>query len=140
MNQFTWLDEFSIDNQLIDAQHQHIFELANKVFASNDKLVIRDCALGLFKYIREHFKAEEQLMQQINYPDYQNHVQAHNELLLRLTEISAPLNGNEFNNSHLNQLMTDWLMTHILQEDMKIGEFIHQNDWPSINIKASLSN
>lgn len=127
MNQFIWRDDFEIDNEIIDSQHKHIFELANKVFAASDKAVIRHCALGFFKHIREHFKAEEQLMREMDYPGYQNHVQAHNELLVRLEEISAPLNGGEFNINNLNQLMTDWLLTHILEEDMKIGEFIHEN-------------
>lgn len=129
MDQFIWRDDFEIGNHIIDAQHKHIFELANNVFAANDAQHIRHCALGFFKHIREHFKAEEQLMREMQYPHYQNHVEAHNELLVRLEEISAPLNGGEFNINSLNELMSHWLLTHILEEDMKIGEFICQTTY-----------
>jgi hemerythrin len=127
MNKFNWLDEFEIGNTIVDAQHKHLFELANKVFATTDRQVIKNCAFELFRYIRQHFKDEELLMQQMHYPNYQNHVEAHNDLLIRLEEISAPFNGEDFNVNNLNVLMIDWLHTHILREDMQIGEFLRQN-------------
>jgi hemerythrin-like metal-binding protein len=128
MNKFNWLDDFEIGYDKVDDQHKHLFELANQVFNAQDKIVLTQCILKLFHHIREHFKDEEQLMIQINYPDLEIHVQEHNQILLRLEEIGVHFNEEDFKPEKLlNQLVVDWLLTHILKEDMRIGEFIHQN-------------
>lgn len=85
------------------------------------------CALQLFRYMRKHFKDEERLMREFNYPQYAHHVEAHNLILARLTQISLRFKTDEFRVNDLKELMNDWLLTHILKEDKQIGTFIRQS-------------
>lgn len=126
MAKFNWSEDFKIDNEIIDSQHRHLFDLANKVFESDSRAAITECALGLFQYIRQHFKDEESVMKQSGYPDYEKHIQAHDQILVRLEAISIDLKENQFRTDELNRLMVDWLLTHILKEDMLIGEFLRK--------------
>ena len=124
MKKFNWSDDFSIHNELVDGQHQYLFELANKIYETDDRQQMIDCALALFQYIRTHFKDEESLMKQVNYPNYPVHVEAHHQILLRLESIATHLSDGKINHDEINSLMIDWLLTHILKEDRQIGDFL----------------
>src|SRR5574343_796415 len=119
MSKFNWRNDFEIGNTIIDQQHKHLFEVANQIFEAHDKQSMFNCTLKLFHYIREHFKDEERLMLKIGYPHYESHVQAHEQILLKLEEIGIHFKDADFDTNELNELMADWLLTHILKEDMK---------------------
>lgn len=124
MKKFNWSDDFNIHNEIIDSQHQYLFELANKVYETDDRQEMIDHALALFQYVRTHFKDEESLMRQVNYPNYPAHIEAHNQILLRLEKITTHLTDGKINHDDINSLMVDWLLTHILKEDAGIGDFL----------------
>lgn len=128
MSKFNWLDEFKIGNDIVDKQHHYLFELANQVYEAEDMPAIIKCGEELFRYIREHFRDEERLMKRSGYPGYQAHVAMHDDLLLRLEGIAAHLTKDDFKNDSLNQLMVDWLLSHILKEDMLIGEYLRHSN------------
>ena len=127
MSKFNWRDEYSVGNEQIDAQHEHLFKLANKVFLAEDKHTLKHCLVELFRYIRKHFKDEEKLMSQLNYPDYEHHVQLHNDIVLRLTKIDDDFKTEKFSITELTTLMNDWLLKHIIKEDKLIGDFARKS-------------
>jgi hemerythrin len=123
MSKFTWRDDYRVGNDLIDGQHEHLFKLANKVFDAQDKHALKHCVHELFRYVRKHFKDEERLMSQLNYPDYDHHVQLHNEIESRLSKIDTEFKNDRFSITELQTLMHDWLLSHILKDDKFIGDF-----------------
>jgi hemerythrin len=123
MSKFIWRDDYKIGNDLVDGQHQHLFKLANHIFEAQDKDTMIHYSLELFRYIRKHFKDEERLMRQLNFPDFEKHAKAHDEILKRLTNISIHCKNDEFTLAELKILMNDWLLIHIQKEDRLIGEF-----------------
>jgi len=75
MTSFIWLDEYKIGDDTIDQQHQYLFDLANQIVDPfNDAQKTHLNVLSLYHYFREHFKAEESLMQQHHYSAYAEHV------------------------------------------------------------------
>lgn len=128
MSKFIWHDDYRIGNDFIDGQHQHLFKLANHIFEAQDKDSMNRCVLELFRYIRKHFKDEERLMRQLNFPDFENHVKAHDEMLRRLTNMSAHCKNDELTVTELKTLMNDWLPTHIQKEDRLIGDYARKNN------------
>ncbi|AMK75967.1 MULTISPECIES: bacteriohemerythrin [Methylomonas] len=123
MSKFTWRDDYRIGYDLVDGQHEHLFKLANKVFDAKDKHALKHCVQELFRYVRKHFRDEERLMSQLNYPDYDHHVQLHNEIELRLSKIDAEFKTDQFSITALQILMNDWLLDHILGADKLIGSW-----------------
>lgn len=127
MSKFIWHHDYKIGNDLVDKQHQHLFKLANHIFEAPDKNAMNHCVLELFRYFRKHFKDEERLMRQLNFPGLENHAKAHNEMLERLTNISAHCKNDELTVAELKTLMNDWLPAHIQKQDRLIGEFARKN-------------
>jgi len=63
MSEFTWLDEYKIGNETVDQQHEFLFELANRIVDDESSDQLTEHAMMLYRHVREHFRAEELLMQ-----------------------------------------------------------------------------
>ena len=126
MSEFTWNDRFKIGHSTVDSQHQRLFGLANQIVeASNDEDLTHSLML-LYQHTREHFAAEENLMKQTRYPDYERHVEQHNQMLDRLIEISKTVQKKQWNPTDIKIFMTNWVLVHILEDDVPLGEYLNQ--------------
>ena len=67
---FEWDNSFSVANEEIDQQHKMLFDLANSIGDDLNQQRIKKNIIVLYKYTREHFAAEEQMMQRISYPKF----------------------------------------------------------------------
>ncbi|MGY6275432.1 bacteriohemerythrin [Methylomonas sp. MgM2] len=125
MNNFIWLDEYKIGHHIIDQQHQYLFDLANQIVAPyNDQQKTHQNVLSLYHYVREHFREEEALMKQYDYPGYEDQVNEHNLLERRLHEISAGILTGEIKPEDVMKFMRNWLLDHILGKDTQLGDFL----------------
>ncbi len=125
---FIWLDEYKIGHDIVDEQHQYLFELANRIIDPyNDQQTTHLNFSALYEYTHKHFKDEELLMKQYNYPDYEHHKKKHESLIARLDEISVGILTDEIPKNDVIKFMKDWVLTHILDEDMSFGHFLRDN-------------
>lgn len=125
-----WSDRFSVYNSGIDGQHKVLFEIMNELaellkaedysFQSIYEVIVK-----LDNYIREHFSYEEMLMTKNEYPEMEAHVFEHDKLRERIENINVfNIAGHkEFYDETLTYLV-EWLSTHIVQTDKKLGEFL----------------
>ena len=125
MSEFIWLDKYKIGNDTIDQQHEYLFDLANRIVDPKNAHTIAQNIMLLFRYVREHFKTEEDIMKQYHYSDYDLHVNQHEQLIEALTEISKGINSGETGLDDIAGFMHNWLLTHILEKDLQIGDFLH---------------
>lgn len=128
MSEFTWSDRYKIGNDLVDSQHQHIFKLANETVSVSDDADITRLLMLFYQHVREHFQAEEHLMKQAGYPRYQEHVEEHNLMLDRLNEISLNVQKRQWNPDDIKMFVRRWISVHIVQEDMRVGEYLKTHD------------
>jgi len=127
MNKFIWLDEYKIGDEIIDQQHEYLFDLANQIVdPENDAQKTHLNVLALYHYFREHFKDEESLMKQYNYPDYEEHVKKHENLTKKLREINDGIVTGEISLQDVTEFMQNWVHGHILGEDLILGQFLRQ--------------
>ena len=119
-----WKDSYKLGDEKIDAQHQHLFDLAKKMLAADDLEVIRPLAQQLYKHTRVHFDDEEALMRQHNYPGLEAHIESHNRLLGRLNTVCQDMGKGMFEKTALDALMTDWAMFHIPLDDARFEAFL----------------
>ena len=120
---FEWEDSFSVANEEIDQQHKMLFDLANSIGDDLNQQRAKKIIMDLYKYTREHFAAEEQMMQRISYPKFEEHKELHTDLITKLNTISAQPFDNEESVSDFITFVYDWLTHHILNKDMDYMRF-----------------
>lgn len=124
-------DEFKTNIEIIDQQHQKLFEITTEAYMllTNDFKVdkydkILDILESLRDYTQFHFKTEEKYMESINYKRLFSHKIAHNSFIKKLDELDfTHIDANQDDSlKELLQFLNDWLVDHILQDDKLIAE------------------
>lgn len=105
-----------------DQQHQILFELIDEIKADNVDL---STFTRLIDYAEHHFSLEESYMQALEYPDYDNHLAAHNKFR---SELLKMLDDHHHYDKGLRDMLADflseWLKRHIFGVDKKLEAFI----------------
>ncbi|MCP4670155.1 MAG: hemerythrin family protein [Desulfobacula sp.] len=122
---FEWDDSFSVANEKIDQQHKMLFELANSIRDDLNQPGIKKIIMDLYQYTREHFTAEEQMMQRISYPKLEEHKELHGDLITKLNTLSAQSFEDDESVNNFITFVYDWLTHHILNRDMDYMRFAH---------------
>jgi len=123
-----WKNEYNIGFDLIDNQHQKLFELASQteqaIVSGETENTVKAALNELLDYARYHFSSEEQYMQQVKYDDIENHAKMHQDFELKVKSMLKRFHSNSnFNFAELMGLFYDWIIQHILAEDMKLKNF-----------------
>ena len=124
-NNFVWLDEYQTGQDTVDQQHQYLFELANSIVNPyNDQQTTHLNVQALYEYTQTHFRDEELLMEQYEYPDCERHKKIHKQLIAKLNAVGSGILTDETPRSVVINFMKDWVLTHILSEDMRFSHFL----------------
>lgn len=129
MNLTSWDIRYSIGIDELDAHHRHLIELLNSIYASfmNEA---PDADLGrifdeLTDYTQYHFLAEEFLMQDWHYPEYESHKVLHDQFVKRLKELQTSFSRcNQRVSFELLAFLNSWLLAHIQETDVSFGKFL----------------
>ena len=117
-----WKSEYSVENELIDKQHQDLFALVNEVadkVKTGKMPEIKDLVNQLAAYTVKHFKDEENIMKKAGYTSLGDHQMVHTELIRQVQEIQQKLEKNQpVSMVAIIRFLSDWLKTHILKDDM----------------------
>lgn len=122
-----WSPEYSVHNEIIDAEHRKLFELAHRVEAAANKAAnrseVKEILAEFFNYMRVHFAHEEEYMKSIGYPELPTHKEIHKEFTRNVaTLVKTSHSINDLKESLLI-IARDWLIGHIMQEDKRIEEW-----------------
>lgn len=126
---FSWKNSYSIENSLIDAQHQELFKIASQAFKKvpqNEKVhKIKETLNQLAKYFKKHFQDEESYMKEIKYDKLEHHIEIHNDIINGLNDFIKEIPTMEVTDieKKLKDFIEDSLVEHILQEDKKIASW-----------------
>jgi hemerythrin-like metal-binding protein len=85
--------------------------------------VIHEILQGLTSYCKEHFADEERFLEEHGYPGLQEHKQVHVAFINKVSEVVRDYGEHKASPSQVMNLLSDWLMSHILKTDKKYGEF-----------------
>lgn len=116
-----------------DCQHREWISLLDKLETAragelNERLF--DQAVStLVMYVNQHFALEEEYMRHYAYPEERFHKEEHRLCILRLKDFRKKYR----NYSHegflkIIETMTEWMYSHILENDQKLGAFILQKE------------
>jgi hemerythrin-like metal-binding protein len=131
---FDWSDEYSVANSTLDAQHQQLFAILNRLHdaltsqpeGNNDRLQ-QDIMSALLEYTRTHFAEEEEMMLKSGYPGYDRHREAHLQLIAQVEEMGKRLEKGDasLREDVFSFLFGDWLLDHILNVDSQYVPYLH---------------
>lgn len=129
----TWRDAMSVGSPALDADHKKLIELFNlaeewgnrenwpQIGAVIDELQV---------YVRDHFSREEAVQAAIKFPHAEAHKKQHEVLAMKakvlLDKFKAAASDAERKTcaAVLVKVLNEWLIDHILKEDMKFKPLI----------------
>ena len=128
-NAIIWKSEYNISNFKIDKEHQKLFTIAREAMniskLKDDKEVknkLKEIITKLFDYVGTHFSNEQKYMEEIDYPELENHKILHKNMLNMLTTLISELNKLELEDIEklLFNFIEEYFIRHIVLEDKKI--------------------
>jgi len=131
MEPVEWDDSFSVGNVLMDAHHQVFFRMVKEFSDFSDKTnrdTIKERIAFLVEYAAMHLGAEEKLMLQAGYPEYYQHKAVHDAFTRKVLSIEESFGKDKtsITSDEILKIIQDWLVNHILGEDMLYLPYVQQ--------------
>ena len=123
--------EFLTGIEMIDREHKRLFEIAENLYQLKcreyvtDKYDhIREILTELRDYTMTHFEHEEAYMKSISYKRMFSQLSQHDALREAISgwDLDAIDEDQDEAIGDMLNLITDWLVNHILNEDKRIGK------------------
>lgn len=126
-----WSETMSVGDAEIDEQHRVLIGILNSLYDAMLEGRARQMMDQLFEdlasYMHLHFSNEEQYFDQFHYAGRTQHVLQHQELTRKTQELQTTyFEKNRDMTMELFSLLRDWIIRHIMQEDMKYRSFFKQ--------------
>ena len=129
MEKIDWNPSFSVGVKLLDEQHKRIVDMYNLLISDSEATVrsetISDLLDRLTKYATEHFRTEEQLLEEYGYPDLARQKAEHKAYRIKIVAFCQSTAIHEESvPAELLNFIRDWWINHILNTDMKYRSFL----------------
>ncbi|PLX49800.1 MAG: hemerythrin [Desulfobulbaceae bacterium] len=130
MAMFAWKPEYSVNIKEIDDQHKQLVAMVNELHEAmtqkKGKEVLGPILAKLINYTATHFAAEEKLMQQHGYPDYDKHKAKHEKMVQKVLALQNDYKGGKITMTfEVSKFLQDWLNKHILGTDKQYSAFLN---------------
>ena len=130
MSLIEWTDEYHTGVGVIDYQHRKLVDLINDLYEIGIKKEYTGDILNvifdeLTNYTEYHFSTEEELMRQVSYTKYDDHLVMHSNFINALEKYKKRFLNQEDVIEELCEFLKKWLLGHILKEDKEINYYIN---------------
>jgi len=126
-----WKKEYEVGIELIDTQHQRLFEYAGVMAGILGKdqsdeefrAQIKEALRFLKMYCLDHFKDEESYHAQISVENYKEHKKLHVELVKDVLEYEERVVKSDFDHDEIENFLgfvADWLINHVAGADQDL--------------------
>ena len=119
-----WRDSYSVGVEQFDNEHKTILRLINEMFEvvkdKHDQISVNYEVDKLINYTKKHFRNEETALEQAEFELLDEHKAIHKRLVREAIDFKEKIENNTDGiNSDFYLFLRDWLLKHILEEDMK---------------------
>lgn len=126
-----WSDELATGMTKVDDQHKELIRMVNEFHDALSKGKGKE-AVGktinfLSDYVVDHFKNEEKLMLDHNFPGYVIHKSQHEQFLKEFSDLVKEVNAataTSFLAIRVQRAVVQWLINHIMNVDKQMAKFI----------------
>ncbi|HEY0832436.1 MAG TPA: bacteriohemerythrin [Azospirillum sp.] len=151
MSLISWDDKFSVGIREFDDAHKRLMDLLNQLWDANEARqgadVMGRILSELVNYTASHFAEEEALFRKWDYPVLHRHHDIHEKLKDTAIRLQRKFEqeGSDVISDEVFDFLRDWLVKHILGEDMQYksffnGQGIHNvRDEPATAVRPSRS-
>lgn len=127
---FEWSDKFSINVKEMDDQHKKLVAILNYFhdakLTDGDEEVVGTVLDELVAYTKTHFKREEELLKQYEFPGYATQKSEHDALVRKAEAMQKKYyTGDREVATDVAILINDWLVEHIMIEDKIYGVYFN---------------
>jgi len=129
MEPVTWSEKFSVGVRELDQQHQQLIKMLNRLISTQGTAgvhseTIAGICMEMKRYAQTHFKTEERLMEAYGFPGLEDQKSEHRAFQKKNAEFSADAElGTDQVSRALLKYLADWLVHHILENDMAYRPF-----------------
>jgi hemerythrin len=127
---FLWTEDMSVNNDVIDAQHQELFKNINELLDAivNEKAedMVSDMVKFFKDYMDQHFSFEEQYLIDNGYPHALDHKEKHDVFVKKYHELRGKIDEGYDKDRivlDIENFMGSWLTQHILIEDHLYAQY-----------------
>ena len=130
MSNIVWNEQlYGIGIEELDEQHKQLVDLLNSLIQSINRgehdEAVKQALRGMVDYVSYHFAAEEDLMNKVDYPDFESHRKQHNAFVVKITNyLKRMQSGQELSAFELVSFLKTWLLRHIAGSDRNIARYI----------------
>ena len=126
-----WKDVYSVGNEIIDKQHQKIFEILSKLENAQlheKEILLKETLQEFSDYVNTHFKTEETFMERWGVPE--DYLKAHKrEHLLEKIAVNNLIEKHYkseelFLSVELVDELKNWVISHVLGTDREYIPYI----------------
>ncbi len=122
-----WNEQNNLGINIIDEQHRSIVSTINTFHYFVKKEIGDEAVNSVLKILEQytylHFKTEEALILEANYPEFQEHFELHKTLIKKTQEIARDVSINKDTDEILH-FLKKWWLNHINIEDRKYAPFV----------------
>ncbi len=125
-----WGKPYSVEVAELDEHHKYLFILINilqTAFEKNEKRSTAEMVLDqLSDYSDYHFKAEEELMDRVHYPDLLAHRREHEQFVQRIAGFKQQATQRfEIDSAAIVDFLRQWIVEHLQRVDRKYSSYMH---------------
>lgn len=126
---FQWKDDYQVGVMVMDQQHKRLVRLVDELHeamkAGKGSAGARRVLEGLVDYTKTHFRTEEEFMQKHSYPGTLAHKREHEDLTNQAEDLLAQSEKGKLTVPiEVARFLKEWLTTHILGTDKKLGKYL----------------
>jgi len=131
-----WTDNLSVGVKYFDEDHRRLISMINELNSAVQNVDVAgsiaedeiEIALHrLENYFEYHCLQEEVFMENIGFPELDDHRLHHRQFLEKIKSMSDAMSGSRdpLHAKDLMQFIYDWLINHVNGADKKYGEYLH---------------
>lgn len=133
MDLIVWTEELSVGITRMDEQHKRLIAMINRLAVEPDttteSVLISDLLTDMIRYAREHFRDEEAMLIAHEYPFISQQKEQHLAFIQKTVDFCSAVEvGVGMVPQALLTYLKEWLVHHILEQDMKYRTFFQDLD------------
>lgn len=131
MSKIEWKEALRTGIEDIDLQHRELIKRIDSldiaIYEGRGRGELVRTMEYLGTYVEEHFRAEEDLMRKIDYPDLPRHIEEHRKFEMKFNTMKKEYvtkGANSVLALELDREVVKWFEHHLLESDMKYVGFM----------------
>lgn len=125
-----WTPSYELGLDVVDQQHQNLFDLLNKLYDAtvrgDEQSVLGNILDELVDYTVEHFQTEEDIFLHSGYAGADQHKAIHDKLTEQAVDLQQQFRtGSVTISFDLLDFLNNWLVEHTMGEDRKMADYIN---------------